>query len=106
MVCRKILDERGIFTCDMDELGDQFDEIRQYVDDQSLRILIRLRIIRNAIFLLVRHRYAGQNLLRLDLNDIDEVLRQRGAVVDAHEYLRRQREQQQQQGWHLGQEVQ
>ena len=35
--------------------------------------------------------------LRLDLNDIDEVLRQRGAVVDAHEYLRRQREQQQQQ---------
>ena len=34
MVCRKVLDERGIFTCDMDELGEQFDEI-----DSTLTLL-------------------------------------------------------------------
>jgi hypothetical protein len=101
MVCRKILDERGIFTCDMDELGEQFDEIQSTLtllathpdtaQDPDLQLTLR-GIVRSVM------------ALRLDMNEIDEVLRQRGAVVDAHEYLRRQREQQQ--GWHLGQEVQ
>ena len=35
MVCRKILDERGIFTCDMDELGEQFDDIHSTLTDPS-----------------------------------------------------------------------
>lgn len=101
MVCRKVLDERGIFTCDMDELGEQFDEIESTLTllathpdtAQDAELMHTLRGVVRSVM-----------ALRLDVSEIDEVLRQRGAIVDAHEYLRRQREQQP--GWHLGQEVQ
>lgn len=101
MVCRKVLDERGIFTCDMDELREQFDEIYSTItilathpdSAESSELLLALQGVARAV-----------TALRLDVSEIDEVLRQRGAIVDAHEYLRRQREKQQ--GWHLGQEVQ
>jgi hypothetical protein len=42
--------------------------------------------------------------LRSGMSEIDDVLRERGAIVDAHAYLRRRREQQQ--GRHLADEAQ
>jgi hypothetical protein len=101
MVCRKVLDERGVFTCDMDELGEQFDEIQGTLTilathagaAQDAELLLALQGVARSI-----------TALRLDVTEIDEVLRRRGAIVDAHEYLRRQRKQEQR--WHLGEEVQ
>jgi hypothetical protein len=101
MVSRKVLDERGVFTCDMDELREQCDEIHStltilatYADTaQESELLLALQGVARSVM-----------ALRLDVSEIDEVLRERGSIVDAHEYLRRQREQQQ--GRHLGREVQ
>jgi hypothetical protein len=103
MVRRKVLDERGVFTCDMDELGEQLDEIHSTLTilathagaAQDSELLLALQGVVRAV-----------TALHLDVSEIDEVLRQRGAIVDAHAYLRRQREQQQRQRWHLGEEVQ
>jgi hypothetical protein len=101
MVSRKVLDERGVFTCEMDELGEQFDEIHS-----TLTILATYAGTSQDSELLLALQGVARSLmaLRLDVREIDEVLRERGAIVDAHEYLRRQREKQE--GWHLGQEVQ
>jgi hypothetical protein len=101
MVSRKVLDERGVHTCDMDEIREQFDEIHStltilatHADTaQDSELLLALQGVARSVM-----------ALRLDVSEIDEVLRERGSIVDAHEYLRRQREQQE--GRHLGQEVQ
>ncbi|MCU1281927.1 MAG: hypothetical protein JWM53_5473 [bacterium] len=103
MVSRKILDEQGVFTCDMDELREQFDEIHSMLTmlathtdtAQDAELLLALQGVARSVM-----------ALRRDVSEIDEVLRERGAIVDAHEYLRSQREQQEE--WHfgLGQEVQ
>ncbi len=101
MVSRKVLDDRGVFTCDMDELREQLDEIhstlsilaRHADSDEDSEMLLALQGVARSI-----------TALRLDVGEIDEVLRERGAIVDAHEHLRRQRERQE--GWQLGQEVQ
>lgn len=90
MVSRKVLDERGVFTCDMDELREQFDEIHgtltlvaTHADTaQDAELLLALQGVARSVM-----------ALRTDMSEIDEVLRERGAIVDAHEYLRRQREQ-------------
>jgi hypothetical protein len=101
MVSRKILDERGVFTCDMDELREQFDEIHS-----TLTLLATHADTSENEELLLALQGVARSLmaLRLDVDEIDEVLRERGAIVDAHEQLRRQRDQQER--WHLGQEVQ
>lgn len=101
MVSRKVLDERGVFACDMDELREQFDEIHgtltilaTHADTaQDSELLLALQGVARSVM-----------ALRLDVSEIDEVLRERGAIVDAHEHLRRRHEQQE--GRHLGQEVQ
>ncbi len=89
MVSRKVLDERGVFTCDMDELREQFDEIHS-----TLTILALRADTAQDLELLFALQGAARSVmaLRRDLNDVDEVLRERGAIVDAHEYLRRQLE--------------
>lgn len=101
MMSRKVLDERGVFTCDMDELREQLDEIHStlsilatHADSaQDSELLFALQGVARSVM-----------ALRLDVGEIDEVLRERGAIVDAHEVLRRQREQRKQS--HLGEEVQ
>ncbi|HEY2747698.1 MAG TPA: hypothetical protein VGL86_23915 [Polyangia bacterium] len=94
MVSRKLLDERGVFTCDMDELREQLDEIHS-----TLTILgTHAGAVQDSELLLALQGVARSvTALCLDVCEIDEVLRERGAIVDAHEYLRRQREQRQ--GW-------
>jgi hypothetical protein len=101
MVCRKVLDERGVFTCDMEELREQLDEIHS-----MLVILATHAGMAQDPELLFAIQGVSRSIvgLRTDVSEIDEVLRARGAIVDAHEYLRRQREQEEQ--WHLGPEVQ
>jgi hypothetical protein len=101
MVSRKVLDERGVFTCDMDELREQFDEIHSTLAilgthagaAQDSELLFALQGVARSVM-----------ALRLDVSEIDDVLRGRGAIVDAHECLRRQREPQEE--WHLAEEVQ
>ena len=101
MVSRKVLDERGVFTCDMEELREQLDEIHSMLVilgthagmAQDPELLFALQGVARSI--------VG---LRTDVSEIDEVLRARGAILDAHEYLRHQSEQEEQ--WHLGPEVQ
>jgi hypothetical protein len=92
MVSRKVLDERGVFTCDMDELREQLDEIHS-----TLTILaIHADSAQDAEMLLALQGVARSVLsLRSNVSEIDDVLREHGAIVDAHEYLRRQRERQQ-----------
>jgi hypothetical protein len=97
MVSRKVLEERGVFTCDMDELREQLDEIHSTLTIlgtyagtvQDPELLLPLQGVARSVM-----------ALRLDVCEIDEVLRERGAIVDAHEHLRRKREQRE--GWHLG----
>jgi len=102
MLSRKVLDERGVFTCDMDEVREQFDEIHgtltilatHAVTAQDAELLLALQGVVRSV-----------SALQLDVSEIDEVLRERGAIVDAHEFLRRRREQHE--GLHqLGREVQ
>jgi len=87
MVSRKVLDERGVFTCDMDEVRLQFDEI-----DSTLTMLAthadtaQNEQLLNALQGVARSVMA----LRRDVSDIEDVLRDRGAIVDAHEYLTRE----------------
>jgi len=102
MVSRKVLDERGVFTCDMDEVHEQFDEIHgtltllaTHADTaQNAELLFALQGVARAVM-----------ALRMDVGEIDESLRERGAIVDAHEYLRRRRREQRE-GRRPGQEVQ
>jgi hypothetical protein len=91
MVSRKVLDERGVFTCDMDELHEQLDEIHS-----TLTILaLHADTTQDAELLLALQGVARSVMtLRSGMSEIDDVLRERGAIVDAHEYLRRRREQQ------------
>jgi hypothetical protein len=91
MVSRKVLDDRGVFTCDMDELTEQLDEIHS-----SLTILATYAGIEqdNDLQLALQSVARATMALRCDVCEIDEVLRERGAIVDAHEYLRRQRDEQ------------
>jgi hypothetical protein len=101
MVSRQILDERGVFTCDMDELADRLAELQstlQVLADRArgsddLDMQFALGAASRLVFGISR-----------EIVEIDEVLRRRGAIVDAEERLRRQLEQQE--GWHLGEEVQ
>ena len=107
MVSRKVLDERGVFTCDMDELREQFDEIHSTLTilathpdtAQSTELMHALQGIARSVM-----------ALRLDVSEIDDVLRGRGAIIDAHERLRRERERDRESerrvAWHLDQEVQ
>jgi hypothetical protein len=101
MVSRKVLDERGVFTCDMDDLREQFGEIHS-----TLTMLLTHTDTAQHAELMLALQGVARSVLALDrdVSDIDEVLRERGAIGDAHEYLRRQREQRE--GWHLDQEVQ
>lgn len=100
MVSRKVLGERGVFTCDMDELREQLDEIHStlvilatHADTaEDSELLLALQGVARSVM-----------ALRLDVTEIDEVLRERGAIADAGAYLRRQREQQE--GWHPGPEA-
>ena len=103
MVSRKVLEDRGVFTCDMDEVREQFDEIEStltllatHADSaHDPELILALRgVVRSVI------------ALRADVREIDDVLRDRGAIVDAHEYLRRRRREQQQGLHHVGREVQ
>ncbi|HXU68919.1 MAG TPA: hypothetical protein VN947_06295 [Polyangia bacterium] len=101
MLSRKILEERGVFTCDMNEVHEQLDEIQSTLTilathagtAQDSELLLALQGVARSV-----------SALRQDMSEIDEVLRERGAIVDAHEYLRRQREQREE--WHLTGEVQ
>jgi len=101
MVSRKVLDERGVFTCDMDGLREQFDEIHSTLTilathagaDQDSELLLALQGVARSVM-----------ALRLDVSEIDDALRGRGAIVDAHEYLRRRREHHEE--WRVGREVQ
>ena len=104
MVSRKVLDERGVFTCDMDDVRQQLDEI-----DGMLTLLSTHPETTHSTEMLLALQGVARSLtaLRRDVTQIDEVLRERGAIVDAHEYLhdeRRPREHSA--GWHLDQEVQ
>ncbi len=100
MVSRKVLDDRGVFTCDMDELTEQLDEIHGALTivatyagiEQDADLQLALQGVARAVM-----------ALRSDVCEIDEVLRERGAIVDAHEYLRRQREERER---HFGREMQ
>lgn len=86
MISRQLLDEQGVFTCDMDELADGVAELLSTLqvladrardsDDVDLRLV--LDSARRLAFGISR-----------DLVEIDEVLRRRGAIIDAHERLRR-----------------
>lgn len=102
MVSRKVLDERGVFTCDMDEVRDQFDEIHG-----TLTILAAHAgtIQDSELLLALQGVVRSVTALRLDVSEIDDVLRERGAIVDAHEFLRRRRAQQEGQH-HFGGEAQ
>jgi len=100
MVSRQILDERGVFTCDMDELADRLAELQstlQVLTDRArgsddLEMHFALGAASRLLFAISR-----------DVVEIDEALRERGAIVDAQECLRSELEQQE---WDLGQEVQ
>ena len=87
MVSRQLLDEQGVFTCDMDELASQVAEVLSTLqvladrarDSDDLDMHLVLAATCRTLFGISR-----------DLVEIDEALRRRGAIVDAHEYLRRQ----------------
>ena len=85
MVSREVLDERGVFTCDMDEVREQLDEI-----DGTLTILASHPDTAHSTELLLALQGVARSVtaLRRDVTEIDEVLRERGAIVDAQEYLR------------------
>ena len=88
MVSRKVLEERGVFTCDMDELREQLDEIHS-----MLTILATHPDTAHSLELLLAIQAVGRSIMavRADMSEIDDVLRGRGAIVDAHERLRRPR---------------
>jgi hypothetical protein len=100
MVNRQIPDEQGVFTGDMDELADRLAELLSTL--QVLADRARGSDDLDMHFVLGGASRLLFGILR-DLVEIDEELRRRGAIVDAHEHLRRQREQQ---GSHLDQELQ
>ena len=118
MVSRKVLDEGGVFTGDMDEprgqIPDEQGVLTRDMDglaDRLAELLSTLQVLADRArgkgdldmhFVLG----AASRLLFGTLRDlvlIDEVLRRRGAIVDAHECLRRQREDE---GSQLDQELQ
>ena len=88
MVSRKVLEERGVFTCDMDELREQLDEIHS-----MLTILATHPDTAHSLELLLAIQAVGRSIMavRADMSEIDDVLRGRGAIVDAQERLRRPR---------------
>ena len=90
MLSRKVLHARGVFTCDMDEVREQFDEIHG-----TLTMLATLTDSAQVaeLMLALQGVVRSVSALQLDVSEIDEVLRERGAIVDAHEFLRRRREQ-------------
>jgi hypothetical protein len=101
MVSRKVLDERGVFTCDMDELREQFDEIHS-----TLTILATHPDTAHSSELMHALEGVARSVmtLSLDVIEIDDVLRGQGVIVDAHERLRRQCERRE--AWPLEEEVQ
>jgi hypothetical protein len=80
MVSRQILDERGVFTCDMDELADRLAELQstlQVLADRAggsddLDMHFALGAASRFLFGISR-----------DLIEIDEELRRGGAIVSA-----------------------
>jgi hypothetical protein len=102
MVSRKVLDERGVFTCDTDEVREQLDEIHGMLTmlvthpetAQEPELMLALQAVTRSIL-----------AVRQDVSDIDEVLRERGAIVDANEYLHRRRREQREE-WRAAEEVQ
>ena len=100
MVSRQLLDEQGVFTCDMDELANRVAELLSTLqvladrardsDDPDMHLVLGAAC--RIVFGISR-----------DLVEIDEVLRRRGAILDANEYLRRHLEEQ---GSPLDQELQ
>lgn len=100
MVSRQILDEQGVFTCDMEELAERLAELQSTVQVLADRA-------RGGDDLDMHHALGAASRLVFaisrDLVEIDEVLRRRGVIVDAREYLRRGLEHEE---WELGHEVQ
>ena len=74
MVSRKALDERGVFTCDMDDVHEQFDEI-----DCTLTMLATHADTAENSQLLRALQGVARSLisLRRDVTHIDAVLRDR-----------------------------
>jgi len=105
MVSRKVLEERGVFTCDMDELHQQFEEL-----NGTLTMLVTHTNTALDAELMLALQGVTRSLLALerDVREIDDTLRDRGAIVDAHEYLRRRREydDRERDAWQLEEEVQ
>jgi hypothetical protein len=87
MVDRKVLDDRGVFTCDMEELQDRLDEVHCILE------MIGERIERDSC----EHARVVDGVARAirtisyDLGNIDDVLRERGVIVEAAEAMERQR---------------
>jgi hypothetical protein len=81
---------RRVSTCDMDELADRLGELRSTL--QVLADRARGSDDLDMHFVLGAASRLLFGILR-DLVEIDQTLRRRGAIVDAHEYLRPGREQ-------------
>lgn len=89
MVDRRVLDQRGVFTSDMEEVADRFSELHGTLtllashahanDDHEM--MFALQGVARTVLDLAR-----------DVDELDEVLRDRGAIVDAEEAMARQRE--------------
>lgn len=101
MMSRKVLDERGVFTCDMDELREQFDEITS-----TLTILTTHPDVAasSELLLALQGIVRSVTALRQDVSTVDDVLRNRNAILDAHAELRRRRKQRP--GWYFDEEIQ
>ena len=90
MIDRKTLDERGVFVSDMGDVSDRLNEIHS-----TLRLMIdRVNGHADDLDLLFGLQGSARTLLGVmsDLNDLEEVLTERGAIVTAEEFMRRKRE--------------
>lgn len=77
MVDRKILDERGIFTCDMQDLQERLNEAH------CTLLLIVEAVNEHTPEAATAIEGVGRMIcdISMDLNDVEEVLRERGGVV-------------------------
>jgi nitrogen-specific signal transduction histidine kinase len=100
MLSRHLPDEQCVFTREMDEVADRLSELLSML--QVLADRARGSDDLDMHFVLGAASRIVFGILR-DVVQIDEVLRRRGAIVDAYEYLRNQHEQQ---GSQLEQELQ
>jgi hypothetical protein len=81
MVSRELFDEDGVRTCDMDELGERLAELQSWLQvltdrargGDDLDLHLALGAASRLLFGISR-----------DLVEIDETLRQRGAIAELH----------------------